>query len=226
MNKEIRDMKLYIYDHCPYCIKARMIFGLKKVPVQLVVLLNDDEKTPLSMIEVKMVPILEQKKGMYLPESLDIIRHIDEQFGEPLVSSWEEDLQLSSWLEEGGFLSYQLAMPRWVHSNMEEFKTEAAKKYFTNKKEKMIGPFSEALEDTKHLKKEMEAHLKKLEPLLQNKKQPLFYSGKLSVNDFHLFAFLQALTIVKDLSFPEKTASYMKEMSKKSEVPLNFDIAL
>ncbi|EPT9973233.1 glutaredoxin, partial [Escherichia coli] len=25
-------MKLYIYDHCPYCLKARMIFGLKNIP--------------------------------------------------------------------------------------------------------------------------------------------------------------------------------------------------
>lgn len=219
-------MKLYIYDHCPYCVKARMIFGLKKVPIKLIVLLNDDEKTPLSMIGVKMVPILEKKKGLFLPESLDIIRYIDEQFGKPLVASWEEDPQLSSWLEEGGFLSYQLAMPRWVHSPMEEFKTKTAKKYFTNKKEKMIGSFSEALDDTKTLKKEMEEHLKNLESLLQNKKQSLFYSGKLTANDFHLFAFLRALTIVKGLSFPKKTASYIKELSEKSEVPLNFGIAL
>lgn len=22
-------MKLYIYEHCPFCVRARMIFGLK-----------------------------------------------------------------------------------------------------------------------------------------------------------------------------------------------------
>ncbi|MDU1427151.1 MAG: glutaredoxin, partial [Klebsiella michiganensis] len=27
-------MKLYIYDHCPFCLKARMIFGLKNIPVE------------------------------------------------------------------------------------------------------------------------------------------------------------------------------------------------
>ena len=37
-------MKLYIYDHCPFCVKARMIFGLKNKPVELVVMLNDDEE--------------------------------------------------------------------------------------------------------------------------------------------------------------------------------------
>ncbi|SUG28943.1 glutaredoxin [Salmonella enterica subsp. arizonae] len=39
-------MKLYIYDHCPFCVKARMIFGLKNIPVELNVLQNDDEATP------------------------------------------------------------------------------------------------------------------------------------------------------------------------------------
>ena len=26
-------MKLYIYDHCPFCVRARMIFGLRDVAV-------------------------------------------------------------------------------------------------------------------------------------------------------------------------------------------------
>jgi glutaredoxin 2 len=43
-------VKLYIYDHCPFCVKARMIFGLKNIPVELNVLLNDDEATPTRMI--------------------------------------------------------------------------------------------------------------------------------------------------------------------------------
>ena len=25
-------MKLYVYDHCPFCVRARMIFGLKNLP--------------------------------------------------------------------------------------------------------------------------------------------------------------------------------------------------
>ena len=24
-------MKLYVYDHCPFCVRARMIFGLKNL---------------------------------------------------------------------------------------------------------------------------------------------------------------------------------------------------
>lgn len=51
-------MKLYIYEHCPFCVRARMIFGLKNVPVEQQVLLSDDFATPERMIGEKMAPIL------------------------------------------------------------------------------------------------------------------------------------------------------------------------
>ena len=51
-------MQLYIYDHCPFCVRARMIFGLKNLPVQLRVLANDDDATPIGLVGQKMVPIL------------------------------------------------------------------------------------------------------------------------------------------------------------------------
>ncbi len=43
-------MKLYTYDHCPFCTRARMIFGLKNQPLDNHFLLNDDEATPISLI--------------------------------------------------------------------------------------------------------------------------------------------------------------------------------
>ena len=54
-------MKLYIYDHCPFCVKARMIFGLKNLPVELIVMLNDDEETPKRLIGQKIAPILQKR---------------------------------------------------------------------------------------------------------------------------------------------------------------------
>ncbi|MET0155711.1 MAG: glutaredoxin 2 [Rickettsiales bacterium] len=70
-------MKLYVYDHCPYCVKARMIFGLTSTPVDVVYLPNDDEETPIRMIGKKMLPILEKNDGTFLPESLDILAYVD-----------------------------------------------------------------------------------------------------------------------------------------------------
>ena len=132
-------MKLYVYDHCPYCVKARMIFGIKKIPLELLCLLNDDEKTPVSMIGVKMVPILEVKKGNFMPESLDIVSYVDKQNGQPIVS-WKTNKKLSAWLNKNSSLCYDLAMPRWVQAPLDEFKTKKARD-FSKEKRSLHWPF-------------------------------------------------------------------------------------
>ena len=74
-------MKLYHYDHCPFCVRARMIFGLRGVEVENIILANDDEDTPIGMIGAKQVPILEKDDGTFMGESLDIVHYIDETAG-------------------------------------------------------------------------------------------------------------------------------------------------
>ena len=61
-------LTLYHYDHCPYCVKARMIFGIKNTPFQLKALLYDDEATPHSFIGAKMLPIFKNRKNLYAGE--------------------------------------------------------------------------------------------------------------------------------------------------------------
>ena len=217
-------MKLFIYDHCPYCVKARMIFGLKNQPVENIVLLNDDETTPIAMIGQKMLPILETPERTFMPESLDIIQYIDEKFP-PQIVLMEEDSFLIKILTELRLSYYSLTMPRWPQSSMEEFKTSSAQQYFQNKKEKIIGPFSSALEKTEEFKK---AAYQILERITEKVSKPdRWYLGQaLSLNDFHLFAVLRALTIVKDMPFPESLEQYMKICSQKTKIPLNTDIAV
>lgn len=215
--------RLFIYDHCPYCVKARMIFGLKNQALENIILLNDDEKKPISMIGQKMAPILEKENGEFMPESLDIIKYIDNKTTPPLVA-WEEDSALMDRLHQAREDYYSLAMPRWVQSGMEEFKTESARRYFQNKKEQMIGSFSSALEQTERFKENISKMLESLA-----KQIPSSYEwckgSQISLNDFHLFAFLRGLSIVKDLSFPEVLQKYAERTAQKTKVPLNTDIA-
>jgi len=215
-------VKLFIYDHCPYCVKARMIFGLKNIKVELITLLNDDEKTPVSMIGKKMVPILEKQPGQFIPESMDIVQLIDSQFP-PNVVIAEEDPELLEILSQARAPYYNLVMPRWVNSEMEEFKTPTARQYFQTKKEAMIGPFLSALENTPIFRKEITEVLLKIENKIGNK----WYSGhEISFNDFHLFAFLRSLTIVKNLTFPDSLERYVNHCAEKSRIPLSRNIAV
>jgi len=228
-------MKLYVYDHCPYCVKARMIFGLRKIPFRMIPLLNDDEETPLSMIGQKMTPILEYASGRFMPESMDIVRYIDDrrrtlspaQFRSARAVSWKENAQLSTWLDTAQDFLYPLAMPRWVQAPLEEFKTKKAQKYFQKKKEKMLNcSFSSLLTETKQLKQGMEHHLKDLDSLLTTKRYNFFEKEGLSVNDFHLFACLRSLSIVKDLKWSSRVDHYVNNISTKSGVPLHHHLAL
>ena len=216
-------MRLYIYDHCPYCVKARMIFGLKRIPFKLKTLLNDDEQTPVSMIGAKMVPILEYKKGAFMPESLDIISYIDNSRSPALLNN-KTTQKLARWMDKNNLLCYKLAMPRWVKADLEEFKSQKAKDYFINKKTGYIGSFEKALKESEKLIQKMTKELDILESFF--KERQFFFSGALSWDDFHLFAFLRSLSIVKHLSFPPKVKFYSEKMSQKSQVPLHHSLAL
>lgn len=214
-------MKLYIYDHCPYCVKARMIFGLKSLPVTLVSLLNDDEETPIRMIGQKMVPILEPEPGVYMPESMDIIRYVDRLDQRPMVTRKDSPV-LTAWLEASRRYVSPLAMPRWVTSPLEEFATERARQYFTRKKEAMKGPFDGLLARSGELIALASAHLRELAPLIQS---PGAVHGEVSEDDFHLFASLRSLSIVKGIDYPEAVEAYRQEMARKSGVPLHDALA-
>lgn len=219
-------MKLFVYDHCPYCVKARMIFGFKSVPFELVCLLNDDEETPISMIGKKMLPVLQRQDGEFMPESLDIIDYVDglSEFGAPIVHPSKQDAQLNAWLQSMRRYHYKLAMPRWIHIGLDEFKTQGAIDYFTNKKEKSIGPFSQALKQTSELIAMAHDHLKELEKMVSD--GPYFWGESLTIDDFHVFAGLRCLTTTKGLSFSDKINNYMNRISEQSKVPLHWDVAL
>lgn len=215
-------MKLYVYDHCPYCVKARMIFGLKDLPYQMIFVLNDDVETPTRMIGKKMVPILEKDDGTYMPESMDIVHYVDRNYGERIVIG-PSNPKISTWLEGVRSYLYRLAMPRWVQVPLGEFKTDAACNYFREKKEASIGSFAEHLAQTKTLIAEAERHLRELEPLVVT---DAAVGGVLSDDDFHLFAALRSLSIVKGIRYPEKVEAYRKRMAEKSGIVLHDGIAL
>ncbi len=92
-------MKLHVYDHCPFCVKARAIFGLKALPVELVVMLNDDAASPERMVGRKVAPILE-RDGVFTPESMDIVAMVD-AMSAPRVLVGPTDPGVGRWIAEG-----------------------------------------------------------------------------------------------------------------------------
>lgn len=213
-------MKLYHYEHCPYCVKARMIFGLKDVSMTLQALANDDEETPIGLVGQKMVPILIKEDGTAMPESLDIVKYIDERYGNAVIVNYENSrVEIAQWLQDSRNYTYHLAMPRWVKMELPEFATESAKQYFQEKKERLnIGPFTEAIANTDKYKKLAEDSLQKLAALLDSKNQFYDLGDQVHVDDFHVFATLRSLTCVKGLQWPPALKEYVDQMAERSKI--------
>lgn len=215
-------MKLYIYDHCPFCVKARMIFGLKNIPVELNVLLNDDEATPTRMIGQKMAPILQKDDSRYLPESMDIVHYVDKLNGKPLLTG-KQNSALDAWLRKVNGYVNRLLIPRFAKSPFDEFATPEARAYFVAKKEAAIGNFDEHMAHSAGLIKKISDDLRALDKLIV---QPNAVNGELSDDDIHLFPLLRNLTIVAGINWPTRVADYRDNMAKQTQINLLSSMAI
>ena len=212
-------MKLYVYDHCPFCVRARMIFGLKKVSVDLVTILNDDVETPTKLIGQKIVPILVKENGEAMPESLDIVRYIDAHYGEKVLSETVRP-QIEDWLKQVGSYHNHLVLPRFTRLDLPEYATQSAVNYFTENKEKSIGNFADNLANTDTYLARLAPDLIQLADLIQS---DTALNGNLSLEDILVFPILRNLTCVKGAHFPPKVKNYVETMFRLSNVPLYWD---
>lgn len=222
----ISPLTLYIYDHCPYCVRARMPLGIKAIPHTLVTLSNDDENTPVTLIGSKQVPIITKTGGSHLPESLDIVAYLDATYGSRRLfnesTHSEKSKKLHAWIDTPRPYLQKLCHPRWVEAPLGEFETEAARRYFTKKKEAKIGSFAENRQQSQGLIQQAQDDLHQLEPLITSADA---VHGTLSIDDILLFPILRSLTIVAGLHFPLKTEEYSRRMAEMTNIPLHWNIA-
>lgn len=218
-------MKLYIYDHCPFCVRARMIFGLRNVPVEEIILLNDDEATPIGLIGAKQVPILQKPDGSHMGESLDILRYVDEFAGQVRL---DETIRpaVQAWFDQASQPCNHLVMPRDVRLEppLPEFATAEAVAYFVQKKEQNIGSFEQNLAETHTYLERIHLALPELAALLGG--QPYLNGSAPGMEDIIIFPVLRNLTLVKGIVFPAKLQAYIERLSAESKVPLYSERAL
>lgn len=214
-------MKLYIYDHCPFCVKARMIFGLKNLPVELIVMLNDDEQMPKKLIGQKMAPILQKADGSAMPESMDIVRLVDKQDREPLLNG-KNNPAIGEWLRRVNGYINKLLIPRIADASFAEFATPEARSYFREKKQASVGDFTELRKHAPGLIKNISDDLRQLDKLIV---KPNAVNGELSEDDINLFPLLRSLTLVAGIEWPSRVADYRDNMAKQTQINLLSSIA-
>lgn len=215
-------MKLYIYDHCPFCVRARMIFGIQQIPVEQIILANDDEATPISLIGAKQVPILQKPDGSYMGESLDIVRHINAQAERPISEAIRPEIQ--AWADKVGEYYNQLLFPRSIQLGLPEFATPSAVVYFIRKKEAQIGTgIAQMLEKTPELLAQIHDDLQTLASRIHAN---ALNGSEISMEDIIIFPMLRNLSMVRDIQFPPIVRDYIANMAERSRVNTYFDRAV
>ena len=215
-------MKLYLYDHCPFCVRARMIFGIQQIPVEQIILANDDEATPIRLIGAKQVPILQKPDGSYMGESLDIVRHINAQASQPISETIRPEIQ--AWADKVGEYYNQLLFPRSIQLGLPEFATPSAVVYFIRKKEAQIGTgIAQMLDKMPELLAQIHDDLQTLASQIHTN---ALNGSEISMEDIIIFPMLRNLSMVRDIQFPPIVRDYIANMAERSRVNTYFDRAV
>ena len=221
-------MKLYVYDHCPFCTRARMAAALRGVATELVYLPNDDEDMPIRLIGAKQLPILQKEDGSHMGESLDIVRYLDRQSSLQSSGALDEAVrpEIQAWVEAFGDWGNRLIMPRDVQLDLPEFAAESSVAYFKGKKEAWLGAsFEQLLQETPRYLAQAQEALHVLDGLIAPNAD--YVNGThLSMEDILVFPLLRNLSMVKGVAYPDNVAHYVRAMSQAAKIPLFFDRAV
>ncbi|PSW13885.1 glutaredoxin 2 [Photobacterium sanctipauli] len=216
-------MKLFVFDHCPFCIKAMMVAGLKQADIELVYLQNHDVDARIDKVGANLVPILQKEDGSYMAESLDIAAYIDAIDGNPTLAAGTNDDNIAAWSEVARPFSSRLLFPRWMKVELPEFGSQDAKDWFTNNKTAMIEQdFEDAFAKTEEYLAGLKASFSQLDWLVL----PSERNNQLSYDDVNLFPALRNLTVVKGVAFPTKVRQYIDEVAALTATTLYDDIAV
>lgn len=237
---------LYVYDHCPFCVRVRVALGLKNIKFEVRFLANDDAKTPTALIGKKMAPIFQWKTDdLVMAESLDIVAYVDgdERFGPTgVIAPATARTDLKEWQKGVRDLLRGLQRPRYVATGLlPEFQQLDGRHAFVAN-HPLPGYEKDQWKTTMELPEKLElyAELMAKDPAsdIEELNRQLVQlddlivstdhcsEGGLCLDDVDLFSRLRSITIIRGVQWPEKLRKYMDHMSHLSDVPLYDEMAL
>ncbi|WP_299004890.1 glutaredoxin 2 [uncultured Shewanella sp.] len=216
-------MKLFLFDHCPYCVKAMMIVGYQQLDVEYVFLQNHDVQARIEKVGANLVPILQKTDGSYMAESLDIVNYLDGVSGKPMLDAACLQTVIDEWLTKTKQLCSALMYPRWLKIPLPEFQCDEARDWFTGKKTQTLGmDFEMAYHNTAEYLSQLDSQLKKIDWLIL----PSERNDRISYDDINIFPTLRNLTVIKGIKFPTIIRQYIEEISTMTGIHLFDDVAV
>eukprot|EP00980_Cylindrotheca_fusiformis_P027982 scaffold22575_cov141-Cylindrotheca_fusiformis.AAC.13 len=237
---------LYVYDHCPFCVRVRVVLGVKNIKHNLHFMANDDVKTPTALVGKKIAPIFNfPEDDITMAESMDIVKLVDsdERFGPTgVIKPASGRTDLKEWQKSVQSLLRTLQRPRYVATGLlPEFQQLDGRHAFI--KNHQLPPYDKAewkeeLEMEEKLKIYADAMARDPASLIEELNAKLVElddkvfsvqyctEGGLSLDDVDLWARLRSITIIKGVQWPEGLRTYMDNMSELCDVPLYDEMAI
>ncbi|MEG3223714.1 glutaredoxin 2 [Vibrio gigantis] len=208
-------MKLYIYDHCPFCARVAYIAQSLGLNIELVSVDYDDAQTLIDLIGKKMVPVLQKDDGSIMAESLDIIAYFLD-----LKSSDEQRVpseQVTVFQARAFPLTQQIGRPRWWNLDLAEYRSPGAKEAWRASKETEGFNFQELLEKTPQFVQLINPLLKDAELLLD------LENGESSlplIDQAVYFSMLRGFYAEATIEWPNDLNRWMENKSKVLDISL------
>lgn len=205
-----KNVTLYHYLHCPFCIRVRLALGYLQIPYDSVLLSYADEQTPIKLTGKKMAPILQKYDGSFINESIDIIDYLDSEKTFKLTSlktnkNFQDALL---WIDDVSKSLFNLLMPYYL--NNIEF-NDNDRKYFLSKKQIKRGSFKLLVEKRPQYINEVNSHLEKLYPKINT----FYESENLTLSDILLASHLWGLYLAYDFRVDERLHLYLQNVSSQ-----------
>jgi glutaredoxin 2 len=209
-------MKLYVYDHCPYCNRARFLAGLKNIALDIVHLSYADNETTVALVGKRAVPILQRDDGSLMLESMDIAQYLDAHFGTPWLSD-SGTPAVEDWLSRLNLSLQTLTYPLWLVSGSSEFQSAAAKQEWVQRKGPLIGGFEHTAEARAGHKQAVNGLLQEAESLLTGR---LAADAPVNADELKLFTVMRNLCLVDGLQWPAALRQWLQRRSEQSGMAL------
>lgn len=244
---------VYVYDHCPFCVRVRLALGIMNVKHNVHFMANDDIPTPTKLVGKKIAPIFEiPEDDFIMMESLDIIEKVasDDRFGAPeQIKPATGRSDIKGWQKSVQVMLRTLQRPRYVATGLlpefqqldgrhafiknhqlppyekAEWKGDGSEENPGMPMDEKLKLYAEAMaKDPTTLIEDLNAKLVELDDMVFS--EHYCSEGGLSMDDVDLWARLRSITIVKGVQWPEKLGNYMRNLSELGDVPLYDEMAL
>jgi glutaredoxin 2 len=187
-----------------------MMAALKQIPLQEIVVRDDDSDTMVGLVGKRVIPILVKDDGQPMLESMDMVKYI-EGLGSPALFGPERPV-IAAWADQTVLKTAPLTMPRYPLLGLPEFATPAALAHYTARKFKTYGDFTELRSDTREQIDDVMPKLDELDALIES---PQAVNGTLSLDDIRVLPLLRSVAVVKGLSFPRRVRDYFEMMMNR-----------